>query len=115
AAGLTVADANDAVTTAQHDVETARQQAQDLAELRTRINKAETAVETLRGTKTTAEQQLTEAATQETTLTEKTQQAQQELAEALDELETVEALPDAVEPAQRLVSRVEAQGAQVDT
>src|SRR5699024_4446465 len=50
AAGLTVADANDAVTTAQHDVETACQQAQDLAELRTRINKAETAVETLRET-----------------------------------------------------------------
>src|SRR5699024_9865703 len=64
AAGLTVADANDDVTTAQHDVETACQQAQDLAELRNRINKAETAVETLRETKTTAEQQLTEAATQ---------------------------------------------------
>src|SRR5699024_11870398 len=80
------------VTTAQHDVETARQQAQDLAELRTRINKAETAVETLRETKTTAEQQLTEAATQVTTLTEKTQQAQQELAEALGEFESVEAL-----------------------
>src|SRR5699024_11973390 len=53
AAGLTVADANDAVTTAQHDGETARQQAQDLAAIRTRINKAETAVETVRDTKTT--------------------------------------------------------------
>jgi len=115
AAGLTVADANDAVTTAQHDVETARQQAQDLAELRTRINKAETAVETLRETKTTAEQQLTEAATQVTTLTEKTQQAQQELAEALGEFESVEALRAAVEPAHRLVSRVVAQGVQVVT
>src|SRR5699024_6136370 len=35
AAGLSVADAKDAVETAQHDVATARQQAQDLAALRT--------------------------------------------------------------------------------
>src|SRR5699024_4244161 len=69
----------------------------------------------LRETKTTAEQQLTEAATQVTTLTEKTQQAQQELAEALGEFEAVEALRAAVEPAHRLVSRVVAQGVQVVT
>src|SRR5699024_2954407 len=74
-----------------------------------------TAVETLRETKTTAEQQLTEAATQVTTLTEKTQQAQQELAEALGEFESVEALRAAVEPAHRLVSRVVAQGEEVVT
>src|SRR5699024_12864771 len=50
-----------------------------------------------------------------TTLTEKTQQAQQELAEALGEFESVEALRAAVEPAHRLVSRVVAQGVQAVT
>ncbi|MDN5732168.1 MAG: SMC family ATPase [Yaniella sp.] len=115
AGGLSVADADDAVATAQHTVATAQQQVNELTTVRTRTQEQEARVETLRQDKATAEKQLTEATTQVSTITAEVERAEAELTEALGAFETVEQLRSATEPAYRLVGQIVAQGAQVST
>src|SRR5699024_9706626 len=115
AGGLSVADADDAVATAQHTVATAQQQVNELTTVRTRTQEQEARVEALRQDKATAEKQLTEATTQVSTITAEVERAEAERPAALGAFETVGQLRGATEPAYRLVGQIVAQGTQVST
>lgn len=106
AGGLTLEAAEELVRDATQAVTTAKTEVQELSSLRARIKTYETQTEELREARSTAERQLTKAATQITTLTDDLQQSEQDLTAALGNYENVAAFRAAVEPARRVVGQL---------
>ena len=106
AGGLSVAEAQTAVTEADQAVAEAQRDVTELSQLRARIKAQDAQTEQLREAKTAAEKQLTELTTQITSQTEELNQLQRELTEALGDYESVATFRDAVEPAHRLVGQI---------
>lgn len=115
AGGLSVDDVDKLVAEAKEAVTTAQAEVQELTDIRARIKTNETQTEQLREAKSAAEQQLTEIRTQITTLTAELEQSEQQLSTALGDFETVADFRAAVEPARRLVGQLVDQASEVST
>ena len=115
AGGLSVAEADAAVTTANQTVDDVQRQVTELTELSARIKDQDAQTEQLREDKATAQHQLTEITTQITSQTTELDQLQQNLTDALGDYGSVAAFRAAVEPAHRLVGQIVRDGDAVTT
>ena len=115
AGGLSIAEADAAVTTANQTVDDVQRQVTELTELSARIKDQDAQTEQLREDKATAQHQLTEITTQITSQTTELDQLQQNLTDALGDYGSVAAFRAAVEPAHRLVGQIVRDGDAVTT